>query len=132
MILTSLLKRQFTACRGTALERLYHAADFFQSDKIFTAQNNNTCYNGRQDSKTVSVTKFFEREEVFMKSSLPFDTTKFEELPISVIICKPVLNADGSVCDYRIVFGNEPFACLIGKNNFVGELLSENIYKKKI
>ena len=62
-----------------------------------------------------------------MKSSLPFDTTKYDELPISTIICKPVLNADGSLRDYRIVFGNEPFARLwtdLGQTkNFVGEFV---------
>ena len=66
-----------------------------------------------------------------MNSSLPFDTTKFEELPLAIFICKPVLNADGSPRDYRIVFGNEPFARLLGKKNFVGELVSENIDAEK-
>ena len=54
-----------------------------------------------------------------MSDSLPFDTSTFEKLPISIIICEPVLNADGSLRDYRIVFGNEPFGrliiCLTGK-----------------
>ena len=72
-----------------------------------------------------------------MKSSLPFDTRKFDELPISIIICKPVLNADGSRRDYRIVFGNEPFARLwhgLGKTrDFVGELADENnLFGEKI
>ncbi|MBQ7454728.1 MAG: hypothetical protein IJS69_06750, partial [Selenomonadaceae bacterium] len=70
-----------------------------------------------------------------MNSSLPFDTTTFDELPISIIICKPVLNADGSARDYRIVFGNEPFAKLwnaSGKTeDFVGELVNENFLTTK-
>ncbi len=70
-----------------------------------------------------------------MNSSLPFDTKKFDELPISIIICKPVLNADGSLRDYRIVFGNEPFARLWRSLNkigdFIGELVGENISDKK-
>ena len=72
-----------------------------------------------------------------MKNSLPFDTKKFDEMPISIIICKPVLNADGSKRDYRIVFGNEPFANLwrgLGKKrNFVSELVDENnLFGEKI
>ena len=66
-----------------------------------------------------------------MNSSLPFDTNKFDELPISIFICKPVLNADGFHLDYRIVFGNEPFARLLGKENFVDGLVSENIDREK-
>ena len=65
-----------------------------------------------------------------MNSSLPFDTSKFEELPISIIICEPVKNEDGSPHDYRIVFGNEPFENFWqsrGKaNDFIGELVNEN------
>ena len=65
-----------------------------------------------------------------MTSSLPFDTSKFDELPISIIICKPVLNADGSVRDYRIVFGNEPFAelwqTLSKTDDFIGKFFGEN------
>ena len=65
-----------------------------------------------------------------MNSSLPFDTSNFEELPISIIICEPVANADGSLRDYRIVFGNEPFdrlwQSLNKKDNFIGELAGEN------
>ena len=65
-----------------------------------------------------------------MNSSLPFDTSNFEELPISIIICEPVANADGSLRDYRIVFGNEPFdrlwQSLNRKDNFIGELAGEN------
>ena len=66
-----------------------------------------------------------------MNSSLPFDTTKFEELPVGIFICKPVLNADGSLRDYRIVFGNEPFARQMGKKDFVDELVSEIIDNEK-
>ena len=66
-----------------------------------------------------------------MNSSLPFDTTKFDELPLPIFICKPVLNADGSLRDYRIVFGNEPFAQLLGKKNFVGEFVSQIIDSEK-
>jgi hypothetical protein len=70
-----------------------------------------------------------------MNSSLPFDTSKFDELPISIIICTPVLNADDSVRDYRIVFGNEQFAGLWGAlrkfYDFVGELVGENLSSEK-
>ncbi|MBQ4404737.1 MAG: response regulator [Selenomonadaceae bacterium] len=66
-----------------------------------------------------------------MNSSLPLDTTKYDELPISIFICKPVLNADGSTRDYRIVFGNEPFAHLLGKDDFIGKLVSETVDRKK-
>ena len=65
-----------------------------------------------------------------MTSSLPFDTSTFDELPINVIICTPVLNADGSAGDYRIVFGNEPFAQMwnaCGKtDDFIGAFVNEN------
>ncbi|MBR6888871.1 MAG: response regulator [Selenomonadaceae bacterium] len=66
-----------------------------------------------------------------MNSSLPLDTNKYDELPISIFICKPVLNADGSLRDYRIVFGNEPFAQLLGKDDFIGKLVSETVDRKK-
>ena len=65
-----------------------------------------------------------------MSDSLPFDTSTFEKLPISIIICEPVLNADGSLRDYRIVFGNEPFGRLWKnlkkRNDFIGELVKKN------
>ena len=70
-----------------------------------------------------------------MNSSLPFDTTKFNELPTGIIICQPVLNADGSASYYRIVFGNEPFADIwknLGKkNDFIGALIDENFLTEK-
>ena len=66
-----------------------------------------------------------------MNSSLPFDTTNYDELPLSIIICKPVMNADGTERDYRIVFGNEPFVRLMGNEDFNGKLVSENIDAKK-
>ena len=66
-----------------------------------------------------------------MNSPLPFDTTRFNELPISIFICTPVLNADGSTRDYRIVFGNEPFARQTGEKNFVGELVGEIVDSEK-
>ncbi|MBR2519767.1 MAG: response regulator [Selenomonadaceae bacterium] len=47
-----------------------------------------------------------------MNNSLPLNTSKFDELTIATIICEPVLNAGGSLRDYRIVFGNEAFARL--------------------
>ena len=66
-----------------------------------------------------------------MIGSLPFDTSKYDELPISIIICKPVLNADGSRRDYRIVFGNEPFVRLWKSfrksSDFIGKLVGENL-----
>ncbi|MBR4903508.1 MAG: response regulator [Selenomonadaceae bacterium] len=65
-----------------------------------------------------------------MNSSLPFDTSNFEELPISIIICEPVKNADGSLRDYRIAFGNEPFArfwqSLNKSEDFIGAFTGEN------
>lgn len=70
-----------------------------------------------------------------MYSSLPFDTTKFDELPISIIICQPVFNADGSAKDYRIVFGNEQFAnqwnAFGKKSDFHGELVNDNLPQNK-
>ena len=65
-----------------------------------------------------------------MTSSLPFDTTKYDELPLSIIICKPVMNANGSVRDYRIIFGNEHFKRLTG-DMFAGEKLSDTINAEK-
>ncbi|MBR1805316.1 MAG: response regulator [Selenomonadaceae bacterium] len=65
-----------------------------------------------------------------MDSSLPLDTSKFDELKIGTIICEPVLNADGSLRDYRIVFGNEAFARLwktFGQtDDFIGAFVVEN------
>ena len=69
-----------------------------------------------------------------MTASLPFDTSKFDELPINIIICTPVLNADGSARDYRIVFGNEPFAQMwstFKADDFVGEFVGENFLGEK-
>ena len=71
-----------------------------------------------------------------MNCSLPFDVSKYDELPISVIICKPVSKADGSGRDYRIVFGNESFARLwrnLGKTtDFIGKTVGENFSGEKI
>ena len=57
--------------------------------------------------------------------TLPLDTTKYAAAPLGIIICKPIKNADGSLRDYRIIFGNEPFKRLTGKTNFIGMLVSE-------
>ncbi|MBO4779591.1 MAG: PAS domain-containing protein, partial [Selenomonadaceae bacterium] len=71
-----------------------------------------------------------------MTASLPFDTTKFDELPINIILCKPVLNADGSARDHRIVFGNETFIewrqAGNGERNFFGKLVSEILSGEKV
>ncbi len=87
-------------------------------------------------TKSLNRQIFFESEEFFMTASLPFDTTKFDELPLDIIICKPVLNADGSVRDNRIVFGNESFAerwrTLNGTSNFIGVLVSDILSGRKI
>ena len=42
--------------------------------------------------------------------TLPFDTSPYDKLPVSVMIYEPVWNADGTVRDFRIVYGNEVFA----------------------
>ena len=41
------------------------------------------------------------------QSPLPFDTTKYDDLPMSAVIYKPVPNEDGSSFDYIIVYANE-------------------------
>ncbi|MBR7024413.1 MAG: response regulator [Selenomonadaceae bacterium] len=63
--------------------------------------------------------------------TLPLDTTKYAAAPLGIIICKPIKNADGSLRDYRIIFGNEPFKNLTGKADFVGALVSELIDNRK-
>ena len=59
--------------------------------------------------------------------ALPFDTTPYDRLPISTILCEPALDPDGTVRDYRIVYGNEVFARdwrrLCGDEAFVGSSL---------
>ena len=35
---------------------------------------------------------------------------KYDDLPISTVIYEPVLNADGTLADYRIIYANETFA----------------------
>ena len=42
--------------------------------------------------------------------ALPFDTTPYDKLPISTMIYEPVYHADGSLRDFRVVYGNEIFA----------------------
>ena len=65
-----------------------------------------------------------------MTGSLPMDVTKYAELPLGIIICKPVMNTDGTERDYRIVFGNEHFAKMMG-GAFTGETVSEIIDAEK-
>ncbi len=38
--------------------------------------------------------------------SLPFDTIKYDDLPISTVICEPLLNEYGLLCDYKILYAN--------------------------
>lgn len=58
---------------------------------------------------------------------LPFDTTQYDNLPISAFIYEPILDENGSIQDYRIVYGNEAFANNWTKyhnsNRFLGEQL---------
>ena len=63
--------------------------------------------------------------------TLPLDTTKYAVAPLAIIICKPIKNTDGSLRDYRIIFGNEPFKRLTGKTDFTGALVSELIDNRK-
>ena len=63
--------------------------------------------------------------------TLPLDMTKYAAVPVSIIICKPIRNTDGSLRDYRVIFGNEPFKRLTGKTDFVGALVSELIDNRK-
>lgn len=44
-----------------------------------------------------------------MKSSLPFDTSIYDELPLNVFIYKAVSDDKNKICDYRIVYGNKKF-----------------------
>ena len=44
-----------------------------------------------------------------MKNLLPFDTTKYNDLPISVVIYQTVYDSDNSIRDFRIVYGNKIF-----------------------
>ena len=45
-----------------------------------------------------------------MTNTLPFDTSPYDKLPVSVMIYEPIYRADGSLRDFRIVYGNEIFA----------------------
>lgn len=44
-----------------------------------------------------------------MKSSLPFDTSAYDDLPLMVFVYKVVLDKKNKICDYRIVYGNKKF-----------------------
>ena len=58
---------------------------------------------------------------------LPFDTTPYDKLPISTMIYEPVYHADGSLKDFRVVYGNEIFArdwlLTYHDDNYVGQCL---------
>ena len=61
---------------------------------------------------------------------LPFDTTPYDKLPISTMIYEPVYNDDGSLRDFRLVYGNNIFArdwkLIYHSDTFVGECLKES------
>ena len=61
--------------------------------------------------------------------ALPFDTTPYDKLPISTMIYEPVYHADGSLRDFRVVYGNEIFArdwlLTYHDTDFVGQCLKE-------
>ena len=40
--------------------------------------------------------------------TLPFDTSKYDDLPISTVIYEPVSDEYGNLCDYRIIYANAP------------------------
>ena len=83
----------------------------------------------RAETQRVSAKFFSESEETAMKSHLPLDTSKFDELTIGIIICEPVFSGK-TLRDYRIIFGNEAFSRLwhaFGReNDFNGAFLIEN------
>lgn len=41
-------------------------------------------------------------------NSLPFDTSKYDDLPISTVIYEPVFDDDANLKDYRILYANAP------------------------
>ena len=46
------------------------------------------------------------------KHRLPFDTAKYDDLPVGVFIYEPIRRADGSLLDYRVVYGNAAYALM--------------------
>ena len=62
--------------------------------------------------------------------ALPFDTSKYDTLPISTMIYEPVYNDDGSLRDFRLAYGNQIFArdwlAIYHSTEFVGECLKES------
>ena len=64
-----------------------------------------------------------------MANILPFDTTPYDKLPVSVMIYEPVSRNGGASRDFRIVYGNEIFArdwlATYHDSAFVGACLRE-------
>ena len=61
-----------------------------------------------------------------MKSSLPFDTSTYNDLPLMTFIYKVIQDDKNNICDYRIVYGNKIFlgASISGDNVFNDKVLS--------
>ena len=61
--------------------------------------------------------------------NLPFDTTAYDALPISTMVYEPVRNGDGSLKDFRLVYGNAVFERdwkrIYHSDSFVGECLKD-------
>ena len=60
---------------------------------------------------------------------LPFDTSKYDDLPISTVIYEPYTNFNISKCEYRIVYINDAFAAewnFYRPNEVVQKLMDEN------
>lgn len=71
-----------------------------------------------------------------MKSSLPFDTSIYDELPLMIFVYKAVLDDKNNICDYRIVYGNKKFIKgwkkFYGNKIFLGASISgNNVFNEK-
>ncbi|MBR1929877.1 MAG: response regulator [Lachnospiraceae bacterium] len=62
--------------------------------------------------------------------TLPFETWVYDDLPISTFVYEAILNEDGSLKDYRVVYANRVFArdwnAIYHNDNYIGAYLMES------
>ena len=65
-----------------------------------------------------------------MSFKLPFDTSRYDDIPISIMIYEPTFRADGSRLDYLVRYANKAFARdwkqIYGNDRYIGAGLVES------
>ena len=70
------------------------------------------------------------KKESDMTTINNYDTSVYDNFPVTILIYEAVKDADGKTVDYRIVYGNRQFAKdfrkIYGKDEFLGLQAGKN------